>query len=74
MVLMAMFSIMLYRVAVIVSLYDSTEGTVFASYAGLITSLTASVINLIAIVILNQVINYSLIHNTELIMACDLTV
>jgi hypothetical protein len=34
MVLMTMFSIMLYRVAVIVSMYESTKGTVFSPYAG----------------------------------------
>jgi hypothetical protein len=33
--LMTMFSIMLYRVAVIVSMYESTKGTVFSPYAGL---------------------------------------
>jgi hypothetical protein len=54
MVLMTMFAIMLYRVAVIVSMYDTTKNTVFAGYAPLITSLTASIINLLAIVILNQ--------------------
>ena len=55
MVVMTMFAVMLYRVAVIVSMYETTKGTVLSGYASLITSLTASVINLIAIVILNQV-------------------
>jgi hypothetical protein len=62
MVLMAMFSVMLYRVAVIVSMYESTKRTVFSPYASLITSMTASIINLIAIVVLNYVI---LIHFFE---------
>ena len=58
---MVMFGIMMYRVAVIVSMYESTKGTFFANYASLITSLTASIINLLAIVILNQVFLYEIL-------------
>jgi hypothetical protein len=54
MVLMTMFSIMLYRVAVIVSMYKATKNTVLAPYAAIITSFSASIINLIAIVVMNQ--------------------
>ena len=65
---MVMFSIMLYRVAVIVSMYESTKGTFFANYASLITSLTASIINLLAIVILNQVFAQEAFLNLYLCM------
>ena len=63
MVVMTMFAIMLYRVAVIVSMYETTKGTFLAGYAPLITSLSASIINLIAIVVLNQVRKHFLLES-----------
>jgi len=58
MVVMIMFSIMLYRVAVVMSMYTATKGTVFSDYASLITSLTASIINLVLILIMNEVLSF----------------
>ena len=47
---------MVYRAAVIVSMYESTKGTFLAEYSSLITSISASIINLISITILDKVI------------------
>lgn len=52
---MAVIGVMVYRIAVSAAMYQVTKDSVFYSSAKLLISLSAAVLNLILIVLLNKV-------------------